>query len=127
VTEPRPPDADALRGAARWCVRLAEALDDVGRRAGALADEISRDWPDDRGREWSERSWLLRGTLDRAAAEATELGAAFARAAAGTGIGPLPGLPTSGGRRPGMRLGDTGASRVDDELGMRIAELPDPG
>jgi len=104
---------DALREAARWCARLAEVLGDVGRRAGELGQLVARDWPDPRGREWAERTSALGGLLGHGARAAAELGGSYTRA----------------DRRTGMRLGGTDAQRVDDERGMRIAELgpPAPG
>lgn len=117
---------DPLLDASRWCGRLAEVLGDVGRRAVVLGELVGRDWPDLRGREWAERISLLGGLLGREATAAAELGEAYARQAADA-PGPL--FPGGSGRRTGMRLGGTDAQRVDDERGMRIAELdpPPPG
>ncbi len=119
---------DPLRDAARWCAQLAEVLGDVGRRAAQLGEQVARDWPDARGREWAERTSLLGSLLGREATAAAELGDAYARQAADA----APLHPTTGGgagRRTGMRLGGTDAERVDDERGLRIAELdpPPPG
>jgi hypothetical protein len=114
---------DQLLDAARWCARLAEVLGDVGRRAVELGELVAQDWPDSRGREWAERSTLLGALLGREAAAAADLGDAYARQA-GDAPGPL--FPSGGGRRTGMRLGGTDAQRVDDERGMRIAELDPP-
>jgi plasmid replication initiation protein len=104
---------DALHDAARWCARLAEVLGDVGRRAVELGQVVARDWPDARGHEWAERTSALGALLGREATASAELGESYARAGRGTG----------------MRLGGTDAERVDDERGMRIAELdpPPPG
>jgi hypothetical protein len=101
---------DALHEAARWCARLAEVLGDVGRRAGELGQLVARDWPDSRGHEWAERTSALGALLGREATAAAELGGSYTRA----------------DRRTGMRLGGTDAQRVDDERGMRIAELDPP-
>jgi hypothetical protein len=116
---------DPFRDAARWCARLAEVLGEVGRRAVALGDLVAGDWPDARGREWAERTSQLGASLGREAATVEELGEAYARQALDTPGPSFPGL----GRHPGMRLGGTDARRVDDERGMRIAELdpPPPG
>jgi hypothetical protein len=129
------PDDDPVLEAARWCARLVEVLGDVGRRVGQLSEQIGRDWPDGRGREWAERTAQLRSALEREELAATELGEAYARQAAGADgttptIPPLAGHGGFAGRRTGVRLGGTDAVRVEDERGMRIAELgplPPPG
>lgn len=110
-----PDEPDELR--AQWWAGLAEALLDIGRRVGQLAEQIGLDWPDPAGREWAERAAQVRVELGREADAAAELGAGYAR-----------GLPVPGSvdRRTGARLGGTEASRVDDERGIRIAELPEP-
>jgi hypothetical protein len=119
---------DPLVQAARWCAQLADVLGDVGRRAAQLGELVARDWPDPRGREWAESTSLLGSRLGREATAAAELGDVYARQAADA---PPPLFPGTGGvdRRTGMRLGGTDAQRVDDERGMRIAELdpPPPG
>jgi hypothetical protein len=130
------PDDDAALQAARWCGRIAEVLGDVGRRVAQLGEQVARDWPDDHGREWAQRTAEIRGSLGREAVAAAELGEAYSRQAAASD-GPDPAgapLPTVPGglasRRTGMRLGGTDAVRVEDERGMRIAELdtpPSPG
>jgi hypothetical protein len=119
---------DPLLQAARWCTQLAEVLGDVGRRAAQLGELVARDWPDASGREWAERTSFLGSLLGREATAAAELGDAYARQAADTPTSPFPGTGGAG-RRTGMRLGGTEAQRVDDERGMRIAELdpPPPG
>jgi hypothetical protein len=119
VTASVPGPAD-LRAAAQWWTRLAEALLDAGPRVAQLAEQIGRDWPDDHGREWAERITYVRAELGREAVTAAELGAEYARRSADA---ELPGGVA--GRRPGARLGGTDAHRVDEERGMRIAELPD--
>jgi hypothetical protein len=113
---------DPFRDAARWCARLAEVLGDVGRRAVELGELLARDWPDGRGREWAERTSSLGALLGREAATAADLGEAYARQSADAPAPPFPGA----GRRSGMRIGGTEAQRVDDERGMRIAELDPP-
>jgi hypothetical protein len=113
--------------AAQWWERLADALADVGRRVGQLAEQIAQDWPDASGREWAERAGQVGTELGREAAVASEIGAGYARRSAE--VEAEPALPTAGmvaGRRPGVRLGGTEAHRVDDERGIRIAELPEP-
>jgi hypothetical protein len=125
-----PPDRDLLHTVARWCADLADVLTEVGVRVGRLAEQIGHDWPDDLGREWAGRAVLVRGELGRDAASAAELGAAALRSAEPDADGPTP-FPAPGagaGRgtapRAGMRLGGTAASRVEDDRGIRIAELP---
>lgn len=122
------PDRDPSQ--ARWCVALGETLSDVGRRVGRLSVLIAQDWPDERGREWAERLGLLHRRLGRDASAAVELGDRLVRQPERVDDGGLPpatGTVSNGARRPGMRLGDTGASRAQEGRGMRIAELPDPG
>jgi len=131
VTGPPAPD-DPLLQAARRCGLLADVLGDVGRRVAQLAEQLARDWPDANGREWAERTARVGGALEREAVAAEELGAAYARQQAAetddpscasppiTGAGGVP------GRRTGIRLGGTDAVRVEDEHGMRIAELEPP-
>jgi len=132
VTGSVPPTDDPFQ-AARWCARLADVLGDVGRRAAQLGEQVGRDWPDAHGREWAERTSQLGSLLGREAGAAAELGDAYARQEdeAPVPAGPplLPGAGGTVGRRTGVRLGGTDAERVDDERGMRIAELgsPPPG
>jgi hypothetical protein len=120
---------DPLSQAARWCARLAEVLADVGHRATRLAEQVGCDWPDADGRAWAERTSQLGSLLGREAVAAAELGGAYAREAGEAGPPPFPWVGGGAGRRTGMRLGGTDAERVDDERGMRIAELgpPPPG
>ncbi|WP_214367193.1 hypothetical protein [Pseudonocardia sp. H11422] len=123
-------DLDALTGLARWLGGLAAELRDLASEVGRLARQVELDWPDARGREWSERA----GLVDRELVRQAEVGAGLA----GT-VGrvlertedPVPsaGLPAddgTGSRASGPLLGDTSASRAADERGMRIATLPDP-
>ncbi|GAA0910615.1 hypothetical protein [Pseudonocardia zijingensis] len=110
---PRPAEHELL-DAARWYARLGDVLADAGRRVAVLGELIGGDWPDARGREWAARTEQLGAELGREAGAAAELGAAHARQAG------------AGRRHTGMRLGGVEAERVEDERGMRIAELP-PG
>jgi hypothetical protein len=115
----------------RWCAELADALGDVARRVGRLAELIAVDWPDDQGRMWAERSAQLHAELERQAQAATELGRRLELAAPTADADPLgsstgSGLHAGSGGRVGMRLGGTDGHRADDERGMRIAELPPP-
>lgn len=122
-----PPDVPpaVLEDACRWCERLAAVAADVGRRVRLLAEQVATDWPDARGREWANRAAGAGAELQRAADSAAELGATYARQAAAllTAAG---GAGAALGRPAGMRLGGTAAARVEDEHGMRIAELTDP-
>jgi hypothetical protein len=98
----------------RWATKLADDLDEIGRRLARLAESVAGDWPDQRGRDWTERAARLRGELAEQAAEAGRLGDRTA-----------PNDPGAAGiEQPGIRLGDTAGDRVDDERGVRIAELP---
>lgn len=112
---------------ARWCAHLVAALLDVGRRVGRLSEQIATDWPDDHGREWAERSALLRKDLDHAAVAAAELGRVLGRGTGEDGTGAPAPVAAGASGRAGMRLGGTAGARTDDERGMRIAELPDNG
>jgi hypothetical protein len=106
----------------RWCLELADRLTDVGRRVARLAEQVAVDWPDPRGNAWVERAGQLQLELAREAAGAAELGHRYEPGAAhldaSTAVGP--------GARRGVRLGGTAGHRVDDERGIRIAELPPP-
>jgi hypothetical protein len=98
----------------RWAANLADTLDEIGRRLARLAESVTGDWPDQGGREWAERAARLRSELAEQAAVAGRLGDRTA-----------PDDPGAAGiERPGIRLGDTGGYRVDEERGVRIAELP---
>ena len=112
---------DDLTAAAQWWTRLADVLADAGRRLGRLVEQIGHDWPDEHGRAWAERTATVRAEVGREAVVAAEVGADYARRSLDAVIGWGP-----AGRRPGVRLGGTEAQRVDEERGMRIAELPDP-
>lgn len=113
-------DVKALSCAGQWWTGLADALAEIGRQVGRLSEEITHDWPDGRGLEWVERTARLGHELGREAGAAAELGEAYARQAAD----PYRWDPPPA-RHPGIRLGGTEARRVDDERGMRIAELPE--
>jgi hypothetical protein len=114
-----------LRDVAQWWSGLAEALVEAARRIGQLAEQVGRDWPDGHGREWAERAGQIGAGLACEAGAAAEVGADYARRSMELPAGPVaPGSFVA--RRPGMRLGGTEAHRVDDELGIRIAQLPEP-
>jgi hypothetical protein len=106
--------------AERWCAAVAAALDEAAGEVGRLAARLAAGWPDEHGREWTERALRLRRSLDREADAAAELGRAVARIAdvlAG-------GAPPLGLRAPpGPRLGGTEARRAEDDRGVRIARL----
>jgi hypothetical protein len=112
VTAPAPDEH--LYHAVRWCERLAVVLADVGAELRQLVERIADDWPDERGREWAQRCANLRETLAREENAAAELGKGYAREL--RNLAPAPG---------GVRLGGIEAHRVDDERGMRIAQLTD--
>jgi hypothetical protein len=98
----------------RWAIDPADTLDDIGRRLARLAESVLGDWPDQGGRDWTERADRLRSELAEQAAVAGRLGERTA-----------PDDPaTAGTERPGIRLGDTGGYRVEEDRGVRIAELP---
>jgi hypothetical protein len=95
-------------------VNLTDTLDDIGRRLARLAESVAGDWPDQGGRDWTERVARLRSELAEQAAVAGRLGERTAPDDPGA----------TGAERPGIRLGDTDGYRVDDQRGVRIAELP---
>jgi hypothetical protein len=104
----------------RWSARLAAALDDAARRVARIAAQLADDWPDATGRAWAERATRLGRELHRDAVAADELRAELTRTAE-PAPAEVPRLP------PGVRLGGTSGVRVDEERGMRIAELGDDG
>ncbi len=115
----------STESSADWCAEVVAVLVEASDRTARLAVAIAEDWLDDRGREWAERAALLHRELDRLAADAARRGAERAD----PDPFPLPVLAAPGRRGPrlgGPRLGGTAGTRVDDEDGMRIAELP-PG
>lgn len=133
MTEPDgdPPDA-------RWCAGVAASLAGASERVSRLALVIADDWRDARGQEWAERTTLLHRELGRVAAQATEIGTAIAQQAAEVVAPPDPGadpptpLPAAvpgatAAHARGPRLGAVAGDRTQDGLGMRIAELPEPG
>ncbi|MHA6785313.1 hypothetical protein ACVGOW_30605 [Pseudonocardia saturnea] len=121
--------------------RIEEALPALGR---VIAD-VAQDWPDAAGRAWVDRAVQLHRTLDReldGALAVGRLAAALveriAEDAAGRRSDGEPGSPpravgdegagvprqwAAGPRASGPRLGGTDAQRVDEERGMRIAQL----
>jgi hypothetical protein len=119
---------DAVR---QWCTEATEVLREAAVRAGRLAAAVATDWLDDHGREWAERITTLRRDLADTAQQAeeltnmlrdpdgtdSELGRAMAAAVRAASAA------SSGGNGP--RLGDTSGTRVDDEHGVHIAQLPD--
>ncbi|NMI00406.1 hypothetical protein [Pseudonocardia acidicola] len=135
-----PPDPQALDRAARWVEVLAQRLSEVVPEVGRLVGQVARDWPDHRGREWTERASLVHRELLRELDAATELARSTARLAAESSTMQVPAgaeqdvgrsvpswtIPRPVGRASGPRLGGTDAERVEDERGVRIPLLPDP-
>lgn len=103
---------------------LAGALDEVGAQVERVARRVAAAWPDEHGREWTERALLVRRALAREADVAAELGRAIARLADGIAADGPTSLPFSGA---GPRLGGTAARRAADERGVRIPRLGDDG
>jgi hypothetical protein len=109
----------------RWCLELADQLADVGRRLARLAEQVAVDWPDPSGSAWAERADQLQRELAREAVNAAELGRDYEPGVAH--LGPDASVAAAGpGARLGVRLGGTAGHRVDDERGVRIAELSEP-
>lgn len=133
MSPPGPTDDDAPD--ARWCHGVSAALAGASEGVGRLARAIADDWRDGHGQEWAERTTLLHRELGRVAAEAAEIGAAIARRATEAAAPPVswPEPPAAvlgaaaAARGRGPRLGAVAGDRTDDDLGMRIAELPEPG
>jgi hypothetical protein len=124
--------------------RIEEALPAFGR---VIAD-VEQDWLDATGRAWVDRAVQLRREMDReldaalaagrlAASVVDRLAEEAVRRADGHGVdtpetgGDRAGWPETGVARSGSgpargggpRLGGTDAQRVDEERGMRVAEL----
>jgi len=120
--------------------RIEEAVPALGR---VIAD-VEQDWLDAAGRTWVDRAVQLRRTLDReldGALAAGRLAAALVERVAEEAVGrradashedgrpvgdEVTGVPrpwASAPRARGPRLGGTDARRVDEERGMRIAQL----
>lgn len=130
MTAPQPPpDRSGLLDSARWLRGLSATLDEVAARVARLAGDVGQDWPDVRSREWVERMALLQRELQRDAVAAVNLAADVVRLVVEPASVQDPGWPVApvGTRRTGVRLGGTEARRTDDEHGVRIAELPEPG
>jgi hypothetical protein len=106
-----------LQRARDWSSALAAALDAAAAEVGDLARRLAAGWPDAHGREWSERLQVLRHSLADDVDAAVRLGQAVERAT-DEPIGPA---------SAGPRLGGTAARRADDERGVRIPRLDDPG
>ena len=113
MTSPERPELERVRN---WSAGLAAALSTVAGEVGDLARRLAAGWPDHHGREWSERLLTLRTSLERDTDAAVRLGQAVDRVAEGP-LGPA----------TGPRLGGTAARRADDERGVRIPRLDDPG
>lgn len=109
MTSPERPELERVR---TWSVGLAAALGTVVGEVGDLARRLTAGWPDQHGREWSERLLALRTSLERDTDAAVRLAQAVDRVADGPVTGP--------------RLGGTAARRADDERGVRIPRLDDP-
>ena len=92
-----------------WCAEAVGLLHDTATRAARLASAVATDWLDAGGQAWAARLDALRRDLDDAARQANDV-ALWATPPAAYG----------------PRLGSTSGARVDDEHGVRIAQLPDP-
>ena len=110
------PDRPELQRVRNWSVGLAAALGTVAGEVGDLARRLGAGWPDHHGREWSERLLTLRTSLEHD----TDAAVRLAQAADRVAVGPV-------GSAAGPRLGGTAARRADDERGVRIPRLDDPG
>lgn len=113
MTSPERPELERVRN---WSDGLAAALGTVVGEVGDLARRLAVGWPDHHGREWSERLLTLRTSLERDTDAAVRLAQAVDRVA-DEPVGPA----------TGPRLGGTAARRADDERGVRIPRLDEPG
>lgn len=123
----RAPDLDP---AADRCLALAAELVVLAARVRDVALLIAGARPDARGQVWAERAGMVHGALRREAAAAGDLGHALRRATqVAEEQDPLVAAALGGvaaGLQAGrVRLGGIEARRVDDETGMRIAQLPE--
>jgi hypothetical protein len=122
------PGDDAVR---QWCTEATEVLRDAAVRAGHLAAAVATDWLDDHGREWAERITTLRRDLAHTAGQAEELAKRLhepdgADSELGRAMAAALRAASAASRAcNGPRLGDTSGTRVDDEHGVHIAQLPD--
>lgn len=122
---------EALDRAAERCLMLAGELVVLAARARDVALLVAGARSDEHGQAWAERAGLVHRALRREAVAAGDLGHALRRSAqaareadllvAGSFVGIAAGLQA--GR---VRLGGVDARRADDEVGMRIARLPEP-
>ena len=126
----RPREQLACERVADWGNVLATTLQAIAPHLERLAGDLQRVWPDDRGRECTERLGLLRCELDRQVGASERLARAASRLAhdlvCAAEVGTV-GFSSGVSRRHGPRLGGTESDRVEDGRGMRISQLPDPG
>lgn len=118
------PDPDALGRLVELLDGLVGRMQDVAGGVGALAADVASDWPDGRGRGWSEEAELLRRDLHHHAEEGGALARTVERLAAelAATLTPDPAATPA----DGPRLGGTEAGRVTSDRGVRLATLP-PG
>lgn len=126
----RPQEQLACERVADWGNMLATTLRTMAPHLERLVGNLQRVWPDDCGRECTERLGLLHRELDRQVLASERLARAASRVAHDLAIAAeaeTAGWSSSTLRRHGPRLGGTESDRVEDDRGMRIAQLPDPG
>lgn len=123
----------ALAAAARTLTVVVDRLEAILPATDALIPDVRRDWADDAGRMWVERARLVRRALAAELDAALDLSRTLAREVSDSGgqggwVPPVsPMLRQPERRSGGPRLGGTDADRVDEERGVRIAELPGSG
>lgn len=123
-------ERDALFAVGDLLAVVVRRLQDVLPAIGQVSAAVGRDWSDEHGRAWAERAALVRRVLVLeldAAIGTSRLVADAVRDAVESDAARLPAAaPTPGpGRSGGPRLGGTSAERVDDQRGVRIAQLAD--
>jgi hypothetical protein len=105
-------------------VALVATVTESAEQVADVARRLTHCWPDDRGRECTERLVTLRRTLERDADAAAELGRAIDRVADSATAS-----DTDESLHPwtfGPRLGSTTSRRADDDRGVRIPRLNEP-
>jgi hypothetical protein len=114
------PQRSALHRAQQWSAAVATALGGITDEVETAARRLADGWPDDRGREWTERLHALQHALEGHADAAAQLGRVIGHAADDQALSGDPGPLAYG-----PLLGGTGGRHVDDRRGVTIPRLND--